>query len=95
MILGSELDRVRKYKSVVTLKSPGSPEENTQIQYRRNFVSRHSPAKSTSPTHEALLRRRLSTSDYTGNIPEIELPVRMMTSSEYFSMSHSSEESDT
>lgn len=66
-----EVIRLRKYKSVVTLEPS----------YQRNFVPRHSPAKSTSPTHEAVLRRRLSS---LGAAPPLH-------SSEYFSMSHSSE----
>ena len=90
MVLGSsDFQRIKKYKSVVTLKASDSPTSSSG--YQRAFVPR-TPHKSTSPTHEALVRhRRLSSSNYYG----IEPPSTMMTTSEYFSNSHSSEESDT
>ena len=103
LIVGSsDIAKIKKYKSVVTLKqsdssSPANAPTMTPPQYyQRSYVPNrtYSPTKSTSPTHEALTRsaakRKLS---YSENI--VELPARMITSSEYFSMSHSSEyESD-
>ena len=104
LIVGSsDIAKIKKYKSVVTLKqsdSLSSANASTMTPlpqyYQRSYVPNrtYSPTKSTSPTHEALTRsaakRKLS---YSENI--VELPARMITSSEYFSMSHSSEyESD-
>ena len=104
LIVGSsDIAKIKKYKSVVTLKqsdssSPANASTMTPLPqyYQRSYVPNrtYSPTKSTSPTHEALTRaaakRKLS---YSENI--VELPARMITSSEYFSMSHSSEyESD-
>merc|ERR1719273_2212612 len=69
-----------------------------QQYYQRNYVPRASPTKSTSPTHEALARYSRKNSfnsraDLDTSV--VQPPSRMITSSEYFSMSHSSEyESD-
>ena len=100
LIMGtSDIAKIKKYKSVVTLKQSDSSANATMTPpqyYQRSYVPNrtYSPTKSTSPTHEALTRsaakRKLS---YSENI--VEPPARMITSSEYFSMSHSSEyESD-
>merc|ERR1719219_648720 len=100
LIVGSsDIAGIKKYKSVVTLKqsdssSPANASTMTPLPqyYQRSYVPNrtYSPTKSTSPTHEALTRsaakRKLS---YSENI--FEPPARMITSSEYFSMSHSSE----
>ena len=88
----AEFGRMKKYKSVVTLRS--DPMQQLQQGYQRNYVSnRSSPARqylSTSPTHEAVLRKQLSKNF-------IEPPDAAQMTSEYYSMvtSHSSaEESD-
>ena len=99
LIMGtSDIAKIKKYKSVVTLKQSDSMTSTPSTYYQRSYVQNSrafSPTKSTSPTHEALTRsaakRKLS---YSENIA-VEPPARMITSSEYFSMSHSSEyESD-
>lgn len=79
LVMGSEADlvRMKKYKSVVTLKS--------DHQYQRVVPIQRTSKAATSPTHEALIRRRLS----SYNNDPIEMPSKMMTTSEYFS--HSSE----
>ena len=72
LVFGSSKDQgIRKYKSVVTLKSDPS--------YHRNYVP--TVNKSTSPTHKAVMRRRLSSAEATFGL-----------TSEYFS--YSSEESE-
>merc|ERR1719219_3294556 len=103
LIVGSsDIAKIKKYKSVVTLKQSDSQSSANALTmtppqyYQRSYVPNrtYSPTKSTSPTHEALTRsaakRKLS---YSESI--VDPPARMITSSEYFSMSHSSEyESD-
>jgi len=82
-------------------KTPNTSKEQAQY-YQRNYVQRASPTKSTSPTHEALARsarkHSFSSRQTDGNTSVImqPLPSKMhMPSSEYYSMSHSSEyESD-
>lgn len=104
LVMGSsDIAKIKKYKSVVTLKQSDfnsdspmpSPSSSAQY-YQRNYVPRASPTKSTSPTHEALARSaRKHSFNSRDDTSVVEPPSRMITSSEYFSMSHSSEyESD-
>ena len=132
LVMGSsDIAKMKKYKSVVSLKQSDfksdypqelgvrfpatSPTISAQNQnYQRNYVPRASPTKSTSPTHEALARSarknsfssrttdgatsdsfRSRTSDGASSVVQPPMSTRMITSSEYYSMSHSSEyESD-
>ena len=77
----TDVGQLKKYRSVVTLKS-----ENSNNYQQRYVPSRSSPTKATmafiSPTHERVIqRRRLSSQDEF-------LP--LMTS-EYYSVTHSSD----
>ena len=128
LIMGSsDIAKMKRYKSVVTLKQSDFKSENQNQNsnspmlattpqrefYQRNYVQRASPTKSTSPTHEAMAKsqarsRKLSYRNSTLEEPladlddnqeleavtRVEPPTRMIShhSSEYFSMSHSSDE---
>jgi len=128
LIMGSsDIAKMKRYKSVVTLKQSDFKSENQNQNYnspmlattpqrefyQRNYVQRASPTKSTSPTHEAMAKsqarsRKLSCRNSTLEEPfadlddnqeleavtRVEPPTRMIShhSSEYFSMSHSSDE---
>ena len=111
LIMGSsDIAKMKRYKSVVTLKQSDFKSENQNQNsnspmlattpqrefYQRNYVQRASPTKSTSPTHEAMARSaRKHSFNSRDDTSVVEPPSRMITSSEYFSMSHSSEyESD-
>ena len=124
LIMGtSDIAKIKKYKSVVTLKqsdssSPANASTMTPLPqyYQRSYVPNrtYSPTKSTSPTHEALARSarknsfssrttdgatsdsfRSRTTDGANSVVQPPMSTRMITSSEYYSMSHSSEyESD-
>ena len=75
----SKDQEIRRYKSVVTLKSSDESTSPTR-NYHRNYNNMSkSVKKSTSPTHKAVMRRRLSSSEATFGL-----------TSEYFS--YSSEE---
>ena len=77
----TDVNQLKKYRSVVQLKS-----DNSQNQYQPRY--RSSPTKAmVSPTHERVQRKRLSSQDEF--LPLVKLP-----SSEYYSMTHSSEYSD-
>ena len=82
----SKDQEIRRYKSVVTLKSSDENTSPTRVgnhlssSYHRNYNNMSkSVKKSTSPTHKAVMRRRLSSSEATFGL-----------TSEYFS--YSSEE---
>ena len=126
LVMGSsDIAKMKRYKSVVTLKQSDFKSENQNQNskspmlaitpqrefYQRNYVQRASPTKSTSPTHEAMAKsarsRKLSYRNSTLEEPfadlddnqkeavtRVEPPKRMIShqSSEYFSMSHSSDE---
>ena len=85
VVSSKDIANLKKYKSVVTLK-PSEPSSY----YQRSYSHRTSPIKTTSPTHEALVRRRLSSSN-AHDVAIGSSHTRRMTSSEYYSMSHSSE----
>ena len=74
----SKDQEIRRYKSVVTLKSSDQQNQSISPTYHRNFNVK-SVKKPTSPTHKAVMRRRLSSSEATFGL-----------TSEYFS--YSSEE---
>ena len=75
----SKDQEIRRYKSVVTLKSSDESTSPTR-NYHRNYNNMSkSVKKSTSPTHKAVMRRRLSSFEATFGL-----------TSEYFS--YSSEE---
>ena len=79
----TDVNQLKKYRSVVQLKS-----DPNQYQQRYISTSRSSPTKAmVSPTHERVQRKRLSSQDEF--LPLVKLP-----SSEYYSMTHSSEYSD-
>ena len=129
LVMGSsDIAKMKRYKSVVTLKQSDFKSENQNQNsnsnspmlattpqrefYQRNYVQRALPTKSTSPTHEAMAKsqarsRKLSYRNSTLEEPfadlddnqkeavtRVEPPKRMIShqSSEYFSMSHSSDE---
>ena len=74
----SKDQEIRRYKSVVTLgKSDQHQQQSISPTYHRNYNV--PTVKNTSPTHKAVMRRRLSTSEATFGL-----------TSEYFS--YSSEE---
>merc|ERR1712183_1012122 len=68
----SKDQEIRRYKSVVTLKSSDESTSPTRVgtnlssTYHRNYNNMSkSVKKSTSPTHKAVMRRRLSSSEAT------------------------------
>jgi hypothetical protein len=77
-------EKLRKYKSVVTLKS--SDMSSSVVNYQRKAT----PVKTTSPTHEAVVRRMSKSEAIRGRTG------KPASTSEYFSMSphDSSDDSD-
>merc|ERR1712080_394576 len=91
LVMGSsDIAKMKKYKSVVTLKqsdfksdspimpSPMSTSSSAQY-YQRNYVPRASPTKSTSPTHEAMARSaRKHSFNSRDDTSVVEPPSRMI-----------------